>query len=140
MAEKLNSFSAQDALVAVMVASSMSDEVIRTTELLMIENLINHSPIFAEYDINNVRSIFNAVQELIKVDNGLDEFFDLVKKALPEKLNETAYVMACDVTAADGKLEQSELRFLEELSFRLSIDHLHVAAIEWAVRVRYMKV
>ena len=40
--------SAQDALVAVMVACSASDQHVRTAELVAIQRMVNHMPIFAE--------------------------------------------------------------------------------------------
>ena len=63
-----------------------------------------------------------------------------MRKTLPERLFETAYAIACDVAAADGKLRESELRFLEEIRYELEIDRLHAAAIERGARARHMKV
>ncbi|HHX91319.1 MAG TPA: 2-dehydro-3-deoxyphosphooctonate aldolase, partial [Paracoccus sp.] len=40
---------------------------------------------------------------------------------------------------ADGKLLQTELRYLEELRFELNIDRLHAAAIERGARARHMR-
>jgi hypothetical protein len=42
--------SPQDALVAVMVAVSVSDETIRTAELVKIEQIVNNLPVFGDYD------------------------------------------------------------------------------------------
>ena len=39
-----------DALVALMIAVSASDENIRTAELVTITNIVNNLPIFADYD------------------------------------------------------------------------------------------
>jgi len=58
---------------------------------------------------------------------------------LPEKLRETAYALACDVAAADGKVTQEESRFLEMIRFRLNIGRLPAAAIERGSRARYMQ-
>ena len=41
---------AQDALAALMIATSASDENIRTAELVKMSNAINNLPIFAGYD------------------------------------------------------------------------------------------
>ena len=64
--------------------------------------------------------------------------FGLVRENLPEKLWETAYALACDVAAADGKLEEAELRLLEEIRYELNIDRLHAAAIERGARARHL--
>jgi tellurite resistance protein len=129
---------AQDALVAIMVAVSASDENIRTAELVTIERMVNHLPVFADYDQDRIRFVAQTVLELFEEYDGLDAMFGLIKGALPEKLFETAYVLACDVAAADGKLGESELRLLEEIRYELNIDRLAGAAIERAARARHM--
>ena len=130
--------SPEDALVALMVAVSVSDAAIRTAELVNIEQIVNHLPVFANYDADRMRSVGNIVFELFEEEDGLDAFFGLITDALPEKLYETAYAICCDVAAADGALAQSELRFLEELRHELEIDRLHVASIERGARARHM--
>lgn len=132
--------SPQDCLVAVMIAVSASDETIRTSELVKIENLINHLPIFATYDLDRMRLMAQTVFDLFSVEDGLDALFGLVRDNLPGHLFETAYALACDVAAADGTLTDGELRLLEEIRFELDIDRLHAAAIERAARARHMTV
>ncbi|MCZ7675856.1 MAG: tellurite resistance TerB family protein [Roseovarius sp.] len=132
--------SPQDCLVAVMIAVSASDETIRTSELVKIENLINHLPVFATYDLDRMQLMAQTVFDLFSVEDGLDALFGLIRDNLPERLFETAYALACDVAAADGSLTDGELRLLEEIRFELSLDRLHAAAIERAARARYMTV
>ncbi|HDR27208.1 tellurite resistance TerB family protein [Rhodovulum sp.] len=129
---------AQDALIAIMVAVSASDETIRTAELVTIERMVNHLPIFAEYDQDRIRVVAQTVFDLFGEYEGLDALFGLVRDALPEKLHETAYVLACDVAAADGRLGEEELRLLAEIRYELNIDRLAGAAIERAARARHM--
>lgn len=131
--------SPEDALVAVMVAVSVSDEAIRTAELVKIEQIVNHLPVFADYDTDRMREVANTVFELFEEEDGLDALFGLIQDALPERLFETAYAIACDVAAADGALTQPELRFLEEVRHQLDIDRLHAAAIERGARARHMR-
>ena len=130
--------SLQDALVAVMVASSASDENMRTAELVAIQRMVNHMPVFADYDADRIRRVSQIVFDLFEEEDGLDALFGLIRAALPERLNETAYALACDVVTADGKHNEVELRMLEEIREELSIDRLHAAAIEWGARVRHM--
>lgn len=138
MSQTLPSFSPQDALVAIMVTVSVSDETIRTAELVAIERQVNHLPIFAGYDVDRIREVAQTVYKLMEEDDGLDVLFAMVEDALPERLNETAYALACDVAAADARLGQTELRLLEEVREELSIDRLHAAAIERGARARHM--
>ena len=134
----LPSLSAEDALVAIMVAVSVSDETIRTSELLTIEQQVNQMPVFVAYDISRMREVATLVFALMEEEDGLDALFGLVRDSLPEKLYETAYALACEVAAADGKLVQSELRMLEEVRHELDVDRLHAAAIERGSRARHM--
>ena len=138
MTQTLPAFTAQDALVAVMVAVSVSDETIRTAELVAIERQMNHLPVFAGYDADRIREVAQTVYRLIEEEDGLDTLFAMVRDALPERLNETAYALACDVAAADVRLGQTELRMLEEVREELEIDRLHAAAIEWGARARHL--
>lgn len=140
MSQTLPSFSAQDALVAIMVTVSVSDETIRTSELVAIERQVNHLPIFADYDMENVRGVAQTVYKLMDDEDGLDTLFAMVRDALPDRLWETAYALACDVAAADGSIRQAELRLLEEIRHELSIDRLHAAAIERGARARHLTV
>ncbi|AVO37606.1 tellurite resistance TerB family protein [Pukyongiella litopenaei] len=130
--------SAQDCLVAVMVTVSASDENIRTSELVKIQSAVNNLPIFAEYDIDRMNVVSQIVFDLIEQEDGLDALFGLIRENLPERLYETAYALACDVAAADGKVAGPENRLLEEMRYELNIDRLHAAAIERGARARHL--
>ena len=128
----------QDALVALMVAVSASDNDIRTAELVKIQSAVNMLPVFADFDLDHLNTISQVVFDLFEQEDGLDALFGLVREALPERLYETAYALACDVAAADGTLEEAELRLLEEIRYELNIDRLHAAAIERGARARHI--
>ncbi|MFO7919668.1 2-dehydro-3-deoxyphosphooctonate aldolase [Rhodobacteraceae bacterium W635] len=132
------SLSPQDALVALMIAVSVSDESIRTSELVTIERIVNHLPVFADYDADRLGVVARIVFDLFEEEDGLDALFGLVLDTLPERLYETAYALACDVAAADGLLRQTELQMLQEVRYQLDIDRLHGAAIERGARARHM--
>lgn len=131
-------FTAQDSLVAIMIAVSMSDANIRTAELVSIQQIINHLPIFADYDVDRLKSVAQTTADLFEEEDGLDALFGMVREQLPPALHETAYALACDVGAADNFLGQPELRMLEEIRYELNIDRLHAAAIERGARARHM--
>ncbi|MEM9796736.1 MAG: tellurite resistance TerB family protein [Pseudomonadota bacterium] len=133
------SFSAQDALVATMITVSASDATIRTAELLTIQSIVNHLPIFAGYDEDRMEQVAQTVFDLLEEEDGLDAILGLVKTALPDTHYETAYALACDVAAADGKVRQAELQLLREMRYELDIDPLHAAAIERGARARHLE-
>ena len=135
----VHSMSPQDCLVAMMIAVSASDENIRTAELVKIQAAINMLPVFGDYDPDRVRAISQTVFDLFEQEDGLDALFGLLRENLPERLNETAYALACDVAASDGTLNDSELRLLEEIRYELDIDRLHAAGIERGARARHAR-
>ena len=136
--QNAQSMSQQDCLVALMVAVSASDENIRTAELIKIQSAVNMLPVFADYDSDRMTRISNTVLDLFEQEDGLEALFGLIRDDLPERLYETAYALACDVAAADGKLAETELEFLAEVRYELNIDRLHAAAIERGARARHM--
>lgn len=123
-----------------MVAISVSDATIGTAELIAIESIVDHLPVFSNYDADRVKTVSQTVFDLFAEEDGLDALFGLVRDSLPERLFETAYALACDVAAADGRILDTELRLLEEIRYELNIDRLHAAAIERAARARHMSI
>ena len=72
------SFSAQDALVALMVGVSASDENITTTELLSISRMVESLPVFRGFDPEHLRTVSQTVLVLYTEEDGLDALFGLV--------------------------------------------------------------
>lgn len=131
---------AQDALVAIMIAEGLSDEKISGRELLSISRIVDHLPIFQNYDQSRVQTVAQTVFDLFEEEDGLDALFGLVKDSLPENLFETAYALACDVAACDGRLLEVELQMSKEIRYELNIDRLNAAAIERGARARHQKI
>lgn len=132
--------SIEDALVAIMIAEGLSDETISSRELLSISRIVDHLPIFQNYDQARVQTIAQTVFDLFEEEDGLDALFGLVRHALPKNLYETAYALACDVAAADGRLLEVELQMLKEIRYELNIDRLNAAAIERGARARHQRI
>lgn len=135
----LPSLSPCDALVAVMVAVSASDEKMRTAELVAIQRMVDHAPAFAGYDDSRIRAVSQTVIALFEEEDGLDAMFGLIRDSLPERLYETAYALACDVAAADGRMNEGEGEMLQEIRHELNISRLHAAAIELSAQVRHRR-
>ena len=109
----------------------------RTSELLSIERMVNHLPAFKDYDQASLTRTAADCAEILAGDRGPDGALEDIKAALPEALRETAYALACDVAAADGKVKQEELQLLEWLRHELKVSRLEAAAIEYGVKARY---
>ncbi|MEM9138396.1 MAG: tellurite resistance TerB family protein [Pseudomonadota bacterium] len=129
----------QDALVAVMIATSVADETMTNREMISISSIVELLPVFAGYDLDRVQRMTGMVSDLFTEEDGIDALLGLVLAALPERLRETAYALACDVAAADGSVAMTELRFLEELRHELKVGRLTAAAIERGARARHQR-
>ena len=127
----------QDALVAVMVAVSAVDQNMTDSELASITGIIDILPVFDNYDRGHIAAVSNLVGDLFEEEDGLDALIGLVEQALPDHLRETAYALACDVAAADKRVNMYELRFLEMLRDDLRVGRLAAAAIERGARARH---
>jgi tellurite resistance protein len=126
------------ALIYTMVLVSAADRDMSDVELETIGEIVGHWPVFHDYDRNHLAKTAEACAELLRDDDGLDKALDEIRGGLPQNLVETAYALACDITAADGVASQEELRLLELLRHRLEVGRLEAAAIERATRARHM--
>ena len=127
-----------EALIYAMVLVSAADREMPDAELEAMSDMVAHLPVFRGFDRRKVTKVGAACAKLLADEDGLDKTLDQIKAALPKKLHETAYALACDVAAADGKVGQEESRVLELIRFRLDIGRLPAAAIERGSRARYM--
>jgi len=126
------------ALIYTMVLASAAGTGITDAELRAVGDIVTHLPIFAGYDSKQLPKTLSACSDLLQKENGLDLALKDIKAALPPRLRETAYALACDIVASDGEASQEELRFLELLRDRLPIERLIAAAIERGARARFM--
>jgi tellurite resistance protein len=125
------------ALIFTMVLVSAAEGVMTDPELEAIGRQVRYLPIFRDFDHDRLTEVGRECAELLKHEEGLDLACDIIGEALPQPLRETAYAMACDVAAADGDLAEEELRILDLLRHRLSVDRLVAAAIERAAYARH---
>ena len=125
------------ALIYTMVIVSAADSELPEVELRIIGDIVGDLPIFRDFDQAELPRVLNDCTELIGRENGLEETLTAIKAALPAKLRETAYAIACDLVAADGEASQEELRILELIRHRLNLERLVAAAIERGARARF---
>jgi tellurite resistance protein len=125
------------ALICTMMMVSAADRDMAETELKIIGDIVGDLPVFRNFDRQQLPQVLEECARLLGRENGLDEALKSIRKALPTKLRETAYAIACDVAAADGEASQEELRILELIRHRLEIEHLIAAGIERGARARF---
>ena len=128
---------AHSALIYTMVMVSAADRDMTDSELQTMGDIVKHLPAFKDFDPALLPSVARECAALLADPNGLDKIMDTIVQGLGPRLRETAYALACDVAAADGRASQEELRLLEILRHRLEVGRLPAAAIERGARARY---
>jgi tellurite resistance protein len=128
------------ALVHTMVLVSASEGRMSDRELNVMGRLVRDLPVFRSFDPDRIVEVGNDCADLLTQEDGLDVALERIAAALPPPLRETAYLLACDVAAADGRPAEVELRMLELIRHRLNIDRLAAAAIERAAQARHRTV
>lgn len=127
------------ALIYTMVLVSAAEGVMADTEIETIGRLVRFLPVFRDFDHDRLTEVGRDCTYLLRQEDGLDQAFDIIAEALPTKLRETAYALACDVAAADGELADEELNLLHMLRSRLGVDSLIATAIERGAYARHAK-
>lgn len=127
----------QSALIYTMVLVSAAEGVMADTEIETIGRLVRYLPVFRNFDHDRLTEVGRDCTYLLRQEDGLDQAFDMIAEALPTKLRETAYALACDVAAADGELAEEELNLLHLLQNHLGIDTLVATAIERGAHARH---
>lgn len=127
-------------LIYTMVIVSAADRELPESELQTIGDIVGKLPAFRDFDRRSLPGLLNDCTELLNRDNGLEKTLDAIKAALPTKLRETAYAIACDLVASDGEATQEELRILELIRHHLKVERLVAAAIERGARARFQTI
>ena len=127
------------ALIYTMLLMSASDRRMTDNELAKIGNMVKTLPIFVDYDPNELVHTAEEVARILNGDDGLNIIIQIIRDALPRKLRETAYALACDVIAADRHASAEEVKMLEYLRRQLEIDGLVAKALERGARARHVR-
>ncbi len=130
----------QEALVCTMVLVAVTDGGITDREIGVMSGLVQTLPAFNGFSSEQLDAATEAAVNLLREDEGLAHAGRLIREALPPRLRETAYALACEIIAGDGFAAQPTLRMLEFVLGELQIDPLVASAIERATRARYRKV
>jgi hypothetical protein len=120
-----------------MVAAAEADREVADAEINLIGDLVNHLPIFKGVDRAAMTAMATRGSNLLAQAGGSDQVFDLIRHALTMPLRETAYALACDVIAVDGRRNRAEMRVLERIRAQLAVDPAMARAIEQIVEVRF---
>lgn len=133
------SLDAHGALIYTMVIVSAAETHLSDGELEIISDIIGHLPVFRGFNRDRLPALLSRCADSLSGEDGLETTLEAIRSALPAKLRETAYAIACDLVAAGGEANQEELRLLELLRYRLNVDRLAAAAIERGARARFQR-
>ncbi len=127
----------QTALVYTMVIAAESDGDIAGAEVKRIGDLVDHLPIFKGVGRPELARLASSCSETLAEADAIEDIFDEIRDALSPALRETAYALACDVIAADRRLNLAEMKTLERIRVQLAIDPSAASVIERAAQVRF---
>lgn len=130
----------QEALVCTMVLVAATDGGITDREIGVMSALVQTLPAFNGFSAEQLDAATEAAINLLREDDGLAHAARLIREALPTRLRETAYALACEVIAGDGFAAQATLQMLEFVLNELNLDPLVASAIERGTRARYRRV
>ncbi len=130
----------QEALVYAMITVSAVDRAMTDDELSRIGSIVEQLPPFQGLGRDWLVRKAEECGSVLSETGGLGKILDLIAEVLPQRLRETAYVLAAEVAASDLKVKIEEVRFLEMLADKLNLDALTCAALERAARARHQRI
>jgi tellurite resistance protein len=128
------------ALIYAMVVVSGADGTMRNIELERIGQLVTRWPVFANFNQEMLVQTTRDCATIIHEAEGLQTVLGLIRAAVPERLRDTAYALACEVAAADRRYASAEQQVLEYLRIALELDRLTAAALERAAQARTRRI
>ena len=131
---------AHEALVCTMVLLAAGDGAITDREIGVMAGMVQTLPVFQDFSTDRLQVATDAAVGLLEEEDGLAHAGKLIRDALAPRLRETAYLIACEVVAAEPNPGQPLLRMLEFVKAELELDPLVAAAIERAIRARYRQI
>ena len=124
------------ALVYLMVIMSAADTDMTDSELRRIGDITRTLPIFEGFDEEELVPAAEECAGLLAKPDGLERVLTIIVASLPAKLAATAYLIACEIAAADHRFGSEEIAMLRLIRNRLDVDKLTAAAVERAVMAR----
>ena len=131
----------QEALVCTMVLVAAADGAITDREIGVMAGVVQTLPVFQDFSTERLEVATDAAVDLLGEDEGLSHAGQMIRDALEPRLRETAYLLACEVVAADrNQATQPVLRMLELVLVELRLDPLVATAIERTTKARHQRV
>jgi tellurite resistance protein len=130
---------APEALILTMVLVAAADGGITDREIGVMSGIVQTLPAFADFTSAQLAEGTDAAVRLLNDEDGLVRAGELIRRALGPRLRETAYALACEVVAADGRAGAQTIEMLNFVQGELRLDALIAAALGRGVRARYQR-
>jgi hypothetical protein len=135
-----DTINAPEALVLTMVLVSVADGGMSDREIGIMSGLVQTLPAFQDFTKDRLADVTERAAGLLNDDDGLAHASRLICAALPSKLRETAYALACEVVAGGEGARRQSIEMLDFVRGELGLDQLVSTAIERGIRARYQRV
>jgi len=110
----------QGALAAIAIGAARADGSIVICEADRVEHTLSTLPIFREQSANERHAVVEQVVSMMRRGDARSVVRQAAEE-LPDYMRGTAFSIAVDVLLADGRLRDSEQRFMEELRVLLHV-------------------
>jgi len=115
-----DSFTKQEAFLAIALAASAADGTIDDSETDSIFGYMLQMRMFDDYTDDQMSDTFDKLVKILDNED-IGGLVAIAKSSLPSELRETAFACAVDITLADGVIEAEEKELLEELQQVLEV-------------------
>ena len=120
--------SAQEAFVALLIASARADGSVSAHEANRIEHVVAGMKLFRGYSHERLQKVFTAAAERIK-EHGAASVVQAAAAIAPKELGATTFAVAIDLMLSDGRLSPKEEGFADELRTLLNVERETAATI-----------
>jgi tellurite resistance protein len=110
----------QECFLAIALAISAADGHISQSEVEGIVAYLRRMRMFESTNGNQMVSMFDKLVGIIR-RQGVESLVQLAREGLPTELRETAFACAVDIAFADGVVDDSEKKLIDELQKILEV-------------------
>ena len=130
-----NALVPREALVAIAIAAARADGSVLPCEADRIEDSVSALPMFRSQSVEATRAMFERVARRVATGD-ITSVMREAAEALPGPLKGTAFAIGEDVLLADGRMQASELQFVEQLRRVLRVRRSFADAVVGVLRTK----
>ncbi len=119
--ETRSKLSPQESFAGILLAASACDGHISDDEVQQLFATLFRMKLFQRVNEKQFRQVWNKLMGVLK-KHGPEMLVDGCCETVPEELRKTAFTNACNITLADGVLEDDEKQFISDLTTKLQLD------------------